>query len=152
MGLVQAHLAHFIIIATEQDRDPVRLLHQLYRTQLVNERHRRGPTLVRRIWKSNAGEGYFAESLYHRGRPGLQDRTFVITDQLVVVADTNLAGRQSGRTALSLGPLLRPARQVRYRARARCGRLEPRKGGMSPYAGKVRNRCGSVRFAGGRPG
>src|SRR5215467_7533157 len=66
-------------------------------------------------------------------RPGLQDRTFVIPDQLVVVADTHLAGWQSRRAALGLGPLLRPARQVRDRAGAKRGRLEPRKGGMSPY-------------------
>src|SRR5467141_450661 len=140
MGLVQTHPAHFIVVATVKDRDPVRLLHHLYRTQLVNERHRRGPTLVRRVWERNAGKRYFAESLYYRCRPGLQDGTFVIPDQLVVVADTHLAGRQGGRTALGLGSLLRPARQVRYWARARCGRLEPGKGGMSPYAGKVRNR------------
>src|SRR5258708_2702193 len=149
MGLVQAYPAQLIAIV--QHYDPVRLLYHLHQKLLVDEWHSKGPTLVRRIRIRNAGKGYFAEFLYHRGRPGLQDRTFVVPDQLVVVADTDLAGRQSGRTALSLGPLLRPARQVRYRARTRYGRLEPRKRRMIPYPGKVRDRCGAVRFAASRP-
>src|SRR5215470_5197980 len=108
MGLVQADPADLIAIV--QHYDPVRLLYHLHEKLLVDERHPKGPTLVRRIRIRNAGKRDFAEFLYHRCRPGLQDRTLVITDQLVVVADTNLAGRQSGRTALTLGPLLRPTR------------------------------------------
>src|SRR5215831_1675165 len=132
MGLVEADPAQ--LIAVVQHYDPIRLLYHLHEKLLVNERHPEGPTLVRRIRIRNAGERDFAEFLYHRCRPGLQDRTFVIPDQLVVVADTDLAGRQGGRTALSLGPLLWPARQVRYRAGARCRRLEPGKGRMIPDA------------------
>src|SRR5258708_8996445 len=112
MGLVQADPSQLIAIV--QHDDPVRLLYHLHEKLLVNERHPKGPTLVRRIRIRNAGERDFAEFLDHRCRPGLQDRTFVIPDQLVVVADTNLAGGQSGPPPPTFGPLPPPTAHILY--------------------------------------
>ncbi len=146
VGGVHAHPAQFMVTAIQHE-DPVRLLYHLHLELLENERHRMGPTLIRRIGIGNAGQRHFAQSLYHRCRPGLQDRAFVIPNQLVVIADTDLARRQPRRTGGARGPLLRPARQVGYRARTRCRRLEPGKDRMTPDAGKIRNRGRAVRVA-----
>ena len=115
MGLVETHPAHFVIISTVQDRDLVRLLHHLHGLQLVDERHWRGLTLVRRVRKRNAGQRHFAEFLDHRRRPRLQDRVLVIPDKLVVVANPDFARRQRRRT---IGGVLLPARKIGDRPRA----------------------------------
>jgi hypothetical protein len=55
MGRIDGHLADFVVFV-EQERDLVRLLQHRHSHVLEDERHRFGPTLVRRVRIGNAFE------------------------------------------------------------------------------------------------
>jgi hypothetical protein len=120
MILVHAHMAHFRALAIDH-QNAVRSLEDLHQEIPENVRHAARPTLVARRRIAFAGHRDFTVLLHDLGRPGLQDRIGVITDELLEV-----------RNAVG------PPRSVAHGAGPCRRRLETGEIRMSPYAREIR--------------
>jgi hypothetical protein len=130
---IHAHMAQFMALAVDH-QDVVRPLEDLQQEVPKNVGHPTGPTLVARSRIPSAGQRNVAVLLHDCGCLGLQNRVGVIADQLVEV-----------------GHAVGAARPVRHRAGTRCRGFEAGEVGVRPYAGEIRDRCGALRRAAGRP-
>src|ERR1700676_5189330 len=124
--LVHAHLAELMIMMIKDDC-PVRLLEHLDLEVPEDIRYRLLQTLVVRVGKTPAGQGYLAAPLDDLRSLRLQDWIGVVADQLVEVA------RAIGQ-----------ARLVAYGARPRYRRFKSQRW-VGPNTGEIRDRCGRLR-------
>ena len=132
MRHVQSHMSDLVIAEIKQD-DSVLLLDQLYAEfNAQYERRRFRPALVMGIGQHLAAQFHFADFLECRRRLRPQDRIGVITNH----------AKDHG----PIGPA-QPAHN-RPRSRRRLFESEP----APPYAGEIRDRCGTSLSAGASRG